>query len=226
MKPTILSLAILAAISSTASADVLVANYFRDTSPPNLGPSPYNFGDSIIIGFYGPPGSYHSYATQFTPTQSGTLQQLTAGLSNFAFGGKSITVKVVSDSGNNTPGTTVLETLTFDNIPDANTNLFPHSAVPYPSVTTSSLHPFLSEGTPYWLLFLPNKLDASTELFFSPLSTPGHPNAIATDGGDWVVATRTPAFSVTVTVPEPASLSLLALGAACILSRRRNLART
>ncbi|MCE5325711.1 MAG: PEP-CTERM sorting domain-containing protein [Planctomycetaceae bacterium] len=84
---------------------------------------------------------------------------------------------------------------------------------------TSTLHPLLSNGSSYWVVLEAGAEDASAAWCDSLLSVEG--THAWDEGNGWQSVTSKPqAFRVTA-VPEPATMSLLALGGLAALIRRR-----
>jgi hypothetical protein len=210
-------------IALTSASPSFAGSVFDNFGPGdsfNLTDSPTN---AEIGHTYYP--EYQSMGNQFIPTGTGKLLRVDAAL-RWTFGPTaSATGQVVTDNGNNGPGGTVLETLTFINLPDL-------SDAPTGAFSALSIHqPTLVAGTKYWLLITPVDTQ-STELWFTTsLTDPANMNinlawrtSTPTSLNNWWTGTgRAQAFRIEET-PEPATIMLLAtglIGVAGVARRRR-----
>jgi hypothetical protein len=176
-----------------------------DTYPKNVNAGYYDVRSTGVI-------APQALAEQFTPGANYSFSSATLALFSVS-GANDFTVSLYDASGpGGTPGT-ALET--FANVaatPDQTTDL----------VLNSVAHPELLSGDNYYLVAV---ADGSDTVGGWTISTGAFDYATASaDGGaTWGAINNgnAAAFEIVGTVPEPVSLSLLALGAVGLLGRRR-----
>lgn len=195
----ILALTMLAAQAcSFATANTVVFNNLAATTPYY-----YNFGNSTGNAV----GGYSTSATTFTPSASGTLDELTLGLF-YLFGSNSVTLELSPDVGG---------------LPSA--PIWTTTSAPAPSFgglmsLTGIGGPVINGGQQYWLEAIapvtPSTLDAwyrNNQGDVGPIIANG--NYIASDDR---LALR---VGVLASVPEPCTCILACIGLAGVVSIRR-----
>jgi hypothetical protein len=194
-------------LTGTGRADMIVFNTFGEPGD--------KFDHSNVFGISGTNSSfgYVNEAMAFTPSSSVTLDTIrfAAGLFTGSSSSTAIDVIVTTDSGG-VPGT-ALETFSSISVPGSPT-IFTEDSV---------VHPSLDVGSTYWLVMQTHDPTTSALIgwYFSNPAVPGEESTQFSPGGSWrtPAVTTLPAFEIlgasTVTAtPEPASLTLLGVGAA------------
>ncbi len=180
---------------------------------PGNGGLDYNTSNGWFVG--GRSGENDAVGERFTPSQAGTLSQITLALEFEKQGTNEGTVSLRADNGR-VPGA-ILESWSVSNLPTEDASF--HTPI---SVTDAINEPLLA-GTTYWVVV---STGASNGLSWHTNNIDAHAShATSTDGGaSWSTDfTVQGAFQVTenpletAAAPEPASLTLLATGALGLL---------
>ena len=156
----------------------------------------------VVSGATSAYGSPVTEAMQFTSAASGSLSTIKIA-QGFISGTNSFTVSLLADNAN-APGAT-LESFSL-----TNAHQLPDNNVYAPEVLTSLSNPTLAAGTNYWVQVVPSDINSNTYGGWNQNST-GVTGLFSYNGTQYPNFTLG-AFAVNVTVPEPATLSLLALG--------------
>ena len=143
----------------------------------------------------------------FTPSADYTLDSISAALTHSA-GTNAIDLSLMSDDAG-VPGA-VIESWSFVNLPQFGTT---NTAL---AAGSSTLHPLLMAGTPYWVVASAGAADS--DMGFN-LNTLGQKGRAFKYGGSWTFdgTSNAPAFQVEGTlaaaaVPEPSTVLLMGLG--------------
>jgi hypothetical protein len=173
----------------------------------------YGYRTDAVWGFGGPLDLQR--AEPFTPTgNSYTLDSIKLAV-ELESGTDRILVSLVDDSSGR-PGTSALESFSVTGL------------APWPAgsvLTVDSLtHPVLNAGTQYWLVLVGGDSTTSAGWNLNSVGLSTESNVYRFDGGAWGFRPLSApgAFETNGTViPEPATLSLSALGCLAMLRRRR-----
>ncbi len=165
--------------------------------------------------------AYLAQAAAFTPSATVNLGQVRfAAFTNFLLDAQSLDVVVAADAGG-APGAP-LESFPAVNVPDSDFGTI--------IALTSSAHPLLTQGVPYWLVLEPH--DPTTTVGWNDSSPPvsGNMSRGSSPSGPWTPeGSPLAAFQILgdppapppAGVPEPSTLALLGVGAAALAGRRR-----
>lgn len=187
----------------------------NDIAYDGLGPA--NTWGSSGSTFKNWPGSSATIARKFTPTLSGTFEELDAAIGPDMYtSDRSYTLRLLADAGNS-PGAVLWQTTSLTwpvSVPDP-------SAPPLFHLTNLG-GPSLVAGQSYWLQA--DKPLVADSVHRWMINDQGYQDSFAwsINGGAWQVFNNQQALAmrVLVAVPEPGSMSLL-LGGLLMLLRRR-----
>jgi hypothetical protein len=171
----------------------------------------FNKSSAVVIAGQSRLTTYTARAMEFSPSETATLDLVRFAMTAGAAG--PFEAVLVADNGGQ-PGT-ALEDLGSVSV-TSSTAIYSLS---------SSLHPLLTAGTEYWLILQPTNPNSLTLAYWNLSSPPvPAPRAVTNDPahGSWsVVLGQAAAFDIQGTAatatPEPASLTLLGVGAVCLL---------
>jgi hypothetical protein len=154
----------------------------------------------------GPP---QQYAQQFlTGNYSFTLSSIIADVGGGS-GTFTVGAELLADSGSNSPGATVLATFNVPTILMGTGNYAPETFTPTTNVT-------LAANTAYWFELIAPTGTGSFKWQFTATGTTGFPSinlyANSHDNTTWTVFNNGPFLIGVNSVPEPASIVLMALG--------------
>ncbi len=157
-------------------------------------------------------GSDYDVAASFTPSQDATLVSIAVALS-YLQGTNAVDLSLRSSAGG-LPGA-IIETVSLSGLPP----FFDLSDTAL-TLATFDLRPQLSAGSEYWVVASASAPDGALGWNFSPVE--GTSAIQRRDGGPWGGNPPGVAFAVNGVepVPEPASLTFLALGLAALGARR------
>ncbi|MBI5396578.1 MAG: hypothetical protein HZA91_14895 [Verrucomicrobia bacterium] len=200
--------------SDPANADLIL---FSNFSPADGN----GFNEFSGVSVSGAGSEYNAQAMPFTPSATANLGSIDIALFWVNFGGSTATgiVRLYNDGGSGVPGS-ALESFNVTT-----------SGGPTPLHVTSALNPVLTSGTQYWLAALPFE-DNSSMIWHRNSSGQTDIPAYSGDGTTWTAADPPPqdlmAFRINgpAVVPEPSSLSLLAVAAAWMAGYRPLRARS
>ena len=199
---------LVVALSRIAAADTIYATVGADGGPINNGPWAYLIGGPLGL----------QQGDFFVPSATARVGSLRAPL-GWISGLNSIQIQLLTDFGGK-PGS-VIDTFSFFNLPT-----YENTAIRSLQSANSTLRPQLMAGVTYWLLAIaPVNSSLGWYMGASESSNGRHfiretdrfPPVDGFEGG-FKSAFRLETDAATPPVPEPATLSLLAIGA--ILARR------
>lgn len=173
-------------------------------------------GDTFDPGPFGVDGSGVFQAFLFSPTATGTLEQITVALGRTDALQATTTFNLYQDAGGGSLGALIESFSVTNSVAPDNTSPFTGATVTFGSL----LAPVLTSGATYWLSFTePEAANGATSLWFI--------NSIGASGTRLTSALPAapnvmPAFRVEVTaVPEPATSALVLVGALVAFRARR-----
>lgn len=176
-----------------ASTQAASTKAYGDFAPHNS----FDYYNSACVN--GPAGSCTSepnklvwIATPFTPSSSGPLDHIDAALSQFSGQPGAIFVLVTDNNGVPEVNTAQLETWVVINLPD-NGTIFK------PTDLSSKVHPTLTAGQQYWLIYQPLGFDTETSWNYNSIKLTGHVIQSSDAGATWSFQNNVqPAFDVYV----------------------------
>lgn len=182
------------------------------------GMGPANTWASSGTNFKNLPSSSMTIAQKFTPTVSGTFEELYAAITPDMYtSDRSYTLRLRADAGNS-PGTVLWQTTSMTwpvPVPDASDP---------PIFHLDNLNgPSLVAGQAYWLQADKPLTPEGVHAWWTNNQGYQSSLALSINGGAWMIYNNEPvkAMRVLVAIPEPASMSLLLGGLVMLLRRRR-----